>query len=266
MYQHTVYDDNYNKQHQYDFADKQSKGLFLTKVFGMMFLCLAITTVVAAGLGYGLMYLLMQTATKDSEGAIVAYDPNIVYTMVGLLIGSAVILIIMSFVLPIMFIRGKHNIIVPLMIYVTVMGVMLSSLTWTLPPAILAEGFGITALIFGLMAFLGFISKGRLTGVWVVAIGLLVGAGILSLINFLMIMTGLIGDAYITISWIVSLMVFGFLMLMTMWDVHRISAIAGNASESGNNLVYYCAYILYSDFIAILIRVLRILAILARRR
>ena len=128
------------------------------------------------------------------------------------------------------------------------------------------EGFGITALIFGLMAFLGFISKGRLTGVWVVAIGLLVGAGILSLINFLMILTGLIGEAYITISWIVSLMVFGFLMLMTMWDVHRISAIAGNASESGNNLVYYCAYILYSDFIAILIRVLRILAILARRR
>ena len=230
-----------------------------------MFLCLAITTVVAAGLGYGLMYLLMQTATKDSEGALI-YDPNIVYTMVGLLIGSAVILIIMSFVLPIMFIRGKHNIIVPLMIYVIVMGVMLSSLTWTLHPAILAEGFGITALIFGLMAFLGFISKGRLTGVWVVAIGLLVGAGILSLINFLMIMTGLIGDAYITISWIVSLMVFGFLMLMTMWDVHRISAIAGNASESGNNLVYYCAYILYSDFIAILIRVLRILAILARRR
>lgn len=265
MQQHTVYDDNYNRDHQYDFVDKQAKGAFLTKVFGMMFLCLAITTVVAAGLGYGLMYLLVNSATTASDGTI-TYDPNIVYIMIGLLIGSAIILLIMSFVLPIMFLRGKHNIIVPLMIYVTVMGVMLSSLTWAFEPVILAEAFGITALIFGLMAFLGLISKGRLTGVWVVMIGLLVGAGLLSLVNFIMIMIGGISEANVTLSWIVSLAVFAFLMLMTMWDVHRISTIAGNGANSGNNLVYYCAYILYSDFIAILIRVLRILAIVARRR
>ena len=265
MQQHTVYDDNYNRDHQYDFVDKQAKGAFLTKVFGMMFLCLAITTVVAAGLGYGLMYLLVNSATTASDGTI-TYDPNIVYIMIGLLIGSAIILLIMSFVLPIMFLRGKHNIIVPLMIYVTVMGVMLSSLTWAFEPVILAEAFGITALIFGLMAFLGLISKGRLTGVWVVMIGLLVGAGLLSLVNFIMIMIGGISEANVTLSWIVSLAVFAFLMLMTMWDVHRISTIAGNGANSGNNLVYYCAYILYSDFIAILIRVLRILAIFARRR
>ena len=264
MYQYHSYTEEDNKK-LYEFEDKQAKGLFLTKVFGMMFLCLAITTVVAAGLGYGLMYLLVNTATTNSDGNLV-YDVNIVYTMVGLLIGSAVILMIMSFVLPIMFLRGKHNIIVPLMIYVTVMGVMLSSLTWAFEPVILAEAFGITALIFGIMAFLGFISKGKLTGVWVVAIGLLVGAGLLSFVNFIMIMIGGVSEANVTLSWIVSLAVFGFLMLMTMWDVHRINSIAANGSESGNNLVYYCAYILYSDFIAILIRVLRILAIVARRK
>ena len=33
---------------EYDFTNKQTKGLFLTKVFGVMFLCLLITTVVAA--------------------------------------------------------------------------------------------------------------------------------------------------------------------------------------------------------------------------
>ena len=258
MYQYHSYTQEDNKK-LYEFEDKQAKGRFLSKVFGMMFLCLAITTVVAAGLGYGLMYLLVNAA--DETAAL-----NITYAMIGMLIGSAIILIIMSFVLPIMFIRGKHNIIVPLMIYVTVMGVMLSSLTWAFEPAILAEAFGITALVFGLMAFLGFISKGKLTGVWVVAIGLLIGAGLLSLVNFIMIMIGGISEANVTLSWIVSLAVFGFLMLMTMWDVHRINSIAANGSESGNNLVYYCAYILYSDFIAILIRVLRILAIFARRR
>ena len=264
MYQHTVYDDNYNKQHQYDFADKQSKGLFLTKVFGMMFLCLLITTVVAAALGYGLMYLLVNTASTSSTGELI-YDVNIVYAMIGLLIASAVVLMIMSFVLPIMFLKGKHNIIVPLMIYVTVMGVMLSSLTWCFEPIVLVESFGVTALIFGLMAFLGFVSKGRLSGIWVVMMGLIIGAGILALINFLMIMFGGISETNVTISWIVSLAVFAFLMLMTMWDVHRINTIAGNGMNSGNNLVYYCAYILYSDFIAILIRVIRIIAILKRR-
>ena len=157
MEQHTVYDDNYNKQHQYDFVDKRSQGLFLSKVFGVMFLCLLITTAVAAGLGYGLMYLFTNAADEAAK-------LNITYTMMGLMIGSAIILLIMSFVLPLVFLRGKHNIIVPLMIYVTVMGVLLSSFTWLFEPIILVEAFGVTSLIFGVMAFLGYISKGRLAG------------------------------------------------------------------------------------------------------
>ena len=258
MQQHTVYDDKYNQEHQYDFVDKKSRGLFLRKVFGMMFLCLLITTVVAAGLGYGLMYLFVNAADEAAQ-------LNITYTMIGVMIGAAIVLLIMSFVLPIMFIRGKHNIIVPLMIYVVLMGVLLSCFTWLFEPIILVESFGITAGIFGLMALLGFLSKGRLSGLWVVAIGLLVGAGLLAGLNFLMILFGQISEANVALSWIVSLMVFAFLMLMTMWDVARINSIAGRTDNQGKNLIYYCAYILYSDFIAILIRVIRYVAIFTRR-
>lgn len=258
MYQETQYDDKYNREHQYDFVDKQSRGLFLSKVFGMMFLCLAITTVVAAGLGYGLMYLLVNAPDEVTQ-------LNITYTMVGVMIGSAIILLIMSFVLPIMFIRGKHNIIVPLMIYVVLMGALLSSFTWLFEPIILVESFGITAGIFGLMAVLGFVSKGKLSGIWVVMIGLLVGAGMLAGINFLMIIFGQISETNVTLSWIVSLLIFAFLMLMTMWDVARINSIATRTENQGKNLIYYCAYILYSDFIAILIRVIRYVAIFTRR-
>lgn len=258
MYQETQYDDKYNREHQYDFVDKQSRGLFLSKVFGMMFLCLAITTVVAAGLGYGLMYLLVNAPDEATQ-------LNITYTMVGVMIGSAIILLIMSFVLPIMFIRGKHNIIVPLMIYVVLMGALLSSFTWLFEPIILVESFGITAAIFGLMALLGFVSKGRLSGIWVVMIGLLIGAGLLAGFNFLMILFGQITEANVALSWIVSLLIFAFLMLMTMWDVARINSIATRTENQGKNLIYYCAYILYSDFIAILIRVIRYVAIFTRR-
>ena len=42
--------------------------------------------------------------------------------------------------------------------------------------------------------------------------------------------------------------------------------IAEKGANSGNNLVYYCAYILYSDFIALLIRVIYYVAMFTRRR
>ena len=243
-----------------DLTDKQSKGLFLTKVYGWMFICLLITTVVAAGLGYGSMFLLNSVA-DDAE----AFS-NLVTGMIVTLIVSVIALLIMSFVLPITFIRGKHNIIVPLIIYVVLMGVLLSTFTWLFEPVILVEAFGITALVFGLMALLGHLSKGRVAGIGVIMLGLLIGAGILSLVNFLMILAGGIKQENIMISWIVSLAIFAFLMFMTMWDVARINQIASKGDTGNNNLVHYCAYILYSDFIALLVRVVYYLAIFTRRR
>lgn len=259
--------DNENKQtnttqtyQDYDLTDKQSKGVFLSKVFGMMFLCLLITTVVAAGLGYGSMYLLMSTAVDG------VYNESILTGMIITIIVSAIALLVMSFVLPITFIRGKHNIIVPLMIYVVLMGILLSMFTWAFEPIILVESFGITALVFGLMALLGFLSKGKLAGIGVIMLALLIGAGLLALINWIMIIAGGVKEENIMISWIVSFAVFAFLMFMTMWDVARINQIASRGMSSGNNLIYYCAYILYSDFIALLIRVIYYVAMFTRRR
>ncbi len=245
---------------EYDFTDKQSKGLFLTKVFGMMFLCLAITTVVAAGLGYGFLYLLDSTAVDG------IYNSNLVAGMLVTLIVSAIALLVMSFVLPITFARGRHNILVPLIIYVVLMGILLSCFTWLFEPIILVEAFGITTLIFGLMALLGFLSKGKVAGLGVVMLGLLIGAGLLSLFNWLMMLFGGVSETNVMLSWIVSFAIFAFLMLMTIWDVARISKIAEQGYNSGNNLIYYCSYILYSDFIAILIRVIYYLAIITGRR
>ena len=255
--------DNENKQtvtQTVDLTDKQSKGAFLTKVYGWMFICLLITTLVGAGLGYGSMLLLESVANDE-----VAFS-NLVSAMVATLIVSIIALLVMSFVVPITFIRGKHNIIVPLMIYVVLMGVLLSTFTWLFEPIILVEAFGITSLIFGIMALLGHLSKGRVAGLGVIMLGLIIGAGLLSIVNFLMILIGGIKPENVMISWIVSLVIFAFLMFMTMWDVARINQIAARGSVGNNNLVHYCAYILYSDFIALLVRVVYYLAILTRRR
>ncbi len=249
----------------YDFSDKQSKGAFLTKVFGMMFLCLLITTVVAAGFGYGFQHFLAKTAVEIEPG-VYQYDQNLVNGLLGTLIVSVVALLVMSFVLPITFIRRRHNILGPLMIYVVLMGIMLSTFTFVFDWVILVESFGITSLIFGTMALLGYISKGRLTGIGFILLGLIIGALGLSLINWLMIMFGGVSEANVQLSWIVSLLIFAFLMLVTLYDVHRIKRIAEAGAGQDNNLTYYCAYILYSDFIAILIRVIYYVALITGRR
>ena len=229
----------------YNFSDKQSKGAFLTKVFGMMFLCLLITTVVAAGLGFGSQFFLDQAIKAGNE----ELATNIVYALVGTLIVSVIALLVMSFVLPITFIRRRHNILVPLMIYVVLMGIMLSTFTFVFDWVILVESFGITSLIFGTMALLGYISKGRLTGIGFILLGLIIGALGLSLINWLMIMFGGVSEANVQLSWIVSLLIFAFLMLVTLYDVHRIKRIAEAGAGQDNNLTYYCAYILYSEYL-----------------
>ena len=256
---------NTSSQMTYDFTDKQSKGAFLSKVFGMMFICLLITTVVAAGFGYGFQALLNKTATVN--GSEIIYNENVVTSLVVTLIVSAIALLIMSFVLPIMFMRGKHNILVPLMIYVVLMGVLLSAFTFLVDWLILVEAFGITTVIFGTMGLLGYISKGRLAGIGVILLALIVGAGLLALLNWVLILTHAISsETSIALSWVVSLLIFAFLMLVTLYDVNRIKKIAENGANQDNNLVNYCAYILYSDFIAILIRVIYFLAIITGKR
>ena len=262
----------YHYQHEadgntpiYDFTDQKTKGLFLSKVFGMMFICLLVTTVVATGFGYGFQALLRLTAVDDGAGGMIL-DQNLMSLLIAILAISLIALIVMSFVLPITFARGKHNILVPLMIYVSIMGILLSTFTFVFDAIILVESFAVTALVFGLMALLGYVSKGRLAGLGFVLLGLIIGAGVLSLFNWLMILIGGVSTANVTISWIVSLMVFGFLMLVTLFDVYRIKRIAENGGGQDNNLVLYCAYILYSDFISILIRVIYYIAILRGRR
>ena len=244
----------------YDFSDKRSKGAFLTKVFGMMFICLLITTVVAAGFGYGFQYLLNTTAVDG------VYNEKLLMGLFVTLGISIVALLVMSFVLPITFARGRHNIFVPLMIYVVLMGLMLSTFTFIFDWVILVESFGITSVIFGVMALLGYISKGRLAGIGFILIGLLIGAAALSLINWGMMMFGYFNETNVRLYWIVSLLIFAFLMLVTLYDVYRIKKIAEAGAGNDNNLTYYCAYILYSDFIAILIRVIYYVAMVSGRR
>ena len=114
--------------------------------------------------------------------------------------------------------------------------------------------FGITSLIFGVMALIALISRSRLNGLAIVAIGLFLGAGIM--VGAMLILS-LFTDVTM-LYWIITLVLFAAIMFITIWDIARIKAIAQNG-EMTKNLSLYCAFILYNDFINIFLRLLRII-------
>lgn len=230
----------------------ESTSYSLTKIFLYMFGGLFITASIALGLGALLDALLIGGNTQLTDTALIIF--------LAIMIVSAIGLIVMSFVVPIMAAKDKHSILVPAIIYSALMGVLMSSITAFIPWFLLGTTFGITSLIFGLMALIAFLSKSRLNGLAIAAMGMFMGAMMLSGILFLMMLLGAISGEMVWLYWVISLVLFAAMMLITIWDLARIKRIA-QKGEMSRNLSLYCAYILYNDFIYIFLRVLRIVVI-----
>ena len=226
-------------------------GYSLAKVFLYMFIGLVITSVIALGLGAIFNYILLDGLTSEE---ITSFQAEAAMVLLILLITSAVGILVLSIVVPITVAKGKHSVLVPAIIYTVLMGVMLSTIAMFIPWYLLGMTFGITSLMFGLMALIALLSKSRLNGLAIVAIGLFAGAGIICLAMWILI---LVGVNVTWLYWVITLATFAAMMLITIWDIARIKKIA-ESGEMTNNLSLYCAFILYNDFIYILLRVLRI--------
>lgn len=252
---------NYYGNFESSSASKRGQvGLSIAKVYGYMFLGLLITAAIALGLGAYFGNVLLKDASSDLPTRF--QSTNAIILLV-LLITSFIGIIVLSFVVPITIARGRRSVLVPSIIYTVLMGIMLSTLAMVIDWSILGVTFGITALIFGLMSLIALLSKGRLNGLAIAAMGLFIGAGILSLVLWILMLVGFFSG---TLYWIVSLSVFVAVMLITIWDMARIKAIAQNG-EMTTNISLYCAFILYNDFIYIFLRILRIvILVLGNRR
>lgn len=225
---------------------------FIGRVFLTMFIGLIITFAVAVGLGYLVAFFAkpaLEAGNADSvlTGLVVAY------------IVSAVGIIILSFVIPITFARGKHNILVPGIIYCVLMGVIFTVIVLFTPILVLLYSLGITTVIFGVMALIGLLGRGKMKGLTIAIIGLMSGLLIMTLANIIFMLVA--PDMFESFYWIISLGFFALVLLITVWDMRNIKNIAMRAEAHENNVVLYCAYIIYTDFISILIRVIYYLSI-----
>ena len=232
-----------------------STGLSLAKVFGYMFMGLAITAAIALGLGALFGNVLLKDASTDISERLQA---SYAIALLALLIVSFIAILILSFVVPIVAVRGKHSVMVPFILYTVFMGSALSSLAIFIDWSILGVTFGITALAFGVMTLIAVLARGRLNGLAIVAFGLLAGAMMLSLTLWILMLFGVVSSS---LYWIISFAVFAAVMLITIWDIARIKYIA-EKGEMTTNISLYCAYILYNDFIIIFLRLLKYVLII----
>lgn len=242
----------------YDLSDKRSVGMLIAKVFGVMFLGLLITALVSFGVAYG----FASGITAASNAGDTDLEAKLSLALIAMLVVSALGLIILSIVLPITYRRGKHSIAVPALLYAITMGVMLSTLIIAgIPFYIFGVTFGITSLIFGVMALLGVLAKGRMGGVGIVCVGLSLGVMTMFPLYFIFTLLG-VESASITLYLVIYLAMIALILFTTMYDVYRIRRIAEEGMMNDNNVVLYSAFIIYTDFINIFIRVLRIVLVL----
>ena len=227
-----------------------SNALSFAKVFGYMFLGLAITAGVSFLFGY-IFAQWINNAGSSAESGI-----SIILAI------SSIALIIMTFVIQFVLLKGKHSVAVPALIYIVLMGLMLSTFTMFIDWRLLGMAFGITSVIFGLLALIGALSKGRMTGLSMIILGLFMGAGIVALFSwiFVLIMPGVAAN----MIWILNFAIFAAVMLSVVVDVNNVKKISEQGMMS-DNLALYFAFTLYVDFIYIYIKIVYFLILIFGR-
>ncbi|MGM9873856.1 MAG: Bax inhibitor-1 family protein [Bacilli bacterium] len=222
-------------------SQNKSSALSMGKVFAYLALGLGVTFVVCTIIGIFFNNWLV----SDFDSAYL--------TLFGMMIGSIIVQLVLTLIMSIGINKAKWNLTAPYILYAVTMGVMLSTFTIFLPWEVLSISVGVTTLLFGVLALIGIFSKSNLHPLLFMAFGLFIGGALIVGLNFLMAF--LLPGVWDILCWIVSIVFFAALMFVTIFDVWQIKKITQNGSNS-KNLSLWCAYRLYLDYIAILIRVL----------
>lgn len=215
---------------------------FLGTVFGYAAIGFLVTAAVALLTGYLFTYVFPVDVNGD------------IYT--GLIIGASILQLVLVIWISFGVFRHGGKLLIPFALYTIAMGILLSTVTLMMDWYLIGMTIGLTCLVFGVMAAVGYFSKVNLSGLLIVGMGVMIGSIFLAIINFF------IGSG--TIEWIVTFVSFGAIMLITAFDVWRVKKIA-DSGQGNKNLALYCAFNIYVDFVYMLIRIATILSRVSRR-
>ncbi|MBE6126412.1 MAG: hypothetical protein E7182_00265 [Erysipelotrichaceae bacterium] len=239
-----------------------SEGKAIAKIYGYMGIALLVTAVVATGVAW---LFSTQINLNLREGSIDTAN-RWFYVVVGAWIVSLFALLILSFVIPIRASRSGKSLWVPYILYSVFMGIALSAVLLAgIPFWMIGEAFGITALAFGAMFLIGWKSKKGIGVVSFIAMSLLSTILIVAICGlFILMFRGFTADGAFWFDIGITAAMIGVIMLVTIVDTYRIKQIVSRSDQS-TNIYLYCSFVMYTDFISILLRVLYIIARLQSR-
>lgn len=226
-------------------SEKKASTVVLTKIYVWFAVGLLLTGLVSLGLP-NLLVLLLNESNAELISSV----------YLGTIIGSAVMLLVGMVVVTFQAFRKNFPVIVTgYMIYSVAMGVLLSAIfLFAVGPgeglSTISLAFLITGGVFLICGVVGALTKKtNLNFLWPILMSVICGVLIISLINIFLNSS--------IIYWITDFVLLAVLIIEIALDFHNINKIAERVDfDSANNVAVYCAYVLYSDFIALFLRVL----------
>ncbi len=136
-------------------------------------------------------------------------------------------------------------------VYAIINGISISTIFYAFDITSIAAVFLVSALLFGIFAFLGAKTKFDLTKIGNILLGILVACLIVSLLNIFLFKSTM---ADILIDWILIFVFFG----VTAYDVQKMLKMSEYEVISEDKIHIYGAMEIYLDFINIFLRLLSI--------
>ena len=225
------------------------------KVYLYMGFALLITAAFAFGVGALFSGLLtgwtydLATIGQGDRSIFIAYIVTIIIAAIGVLITGIIMHVTVA--------KGNHSAWLPYIIYSSLTGVLVSVfLVVGIDFVTLGEAFAISAIAFAVMGLIGYFSKRNLNILGMIGLVILLS---LSMLGLTMMFTFIFFPKLFSVFSIVyNAVVLFVLLLMVAVDTYNVKKIMETGSAS-SNIYLLCAYIMYTDFINIFIRVLIIL-------
>lgn len=226
--------DNYTQNLQENQAVNTFGTSFFTKTFGWMFLGLLITAI-----------------TSIAVAAVPAFRDFVfgsVYVYYGIILTELAVVFFFSARASKMSFGGA---LFSYLLYAFLNGVTISYIFFFYNYTVIISAFAAAALMFGLFAIYGTITKKDLSSVGSMLIMGLIGILVASLINVFIASTAL--------DWIITYAGIAIFLALTAYDIQKIKKISMSGEAVHSNLAIVMALEIYLDFINIFLRMLRVL-------
>ncbi len=218
---------------------------FLGAVFGYMFIGLLLTAIVSFGFSWFIAANYVTNGEISETGATI---------LLAMVIGSAILSYIVILINNIYSLKTGKAPWVGFIVYAICMGITFSVILLAgIDFGTIGEAFGLTALAFGVMFLIGYFAKTDLSPLVFVAIALLLCIVMVSAFWFIFYLINPAAFSWLNVG--ISVAIILYCLIMVAIEANRIGKIA-EKGQGNNNLALFCAFTLYTDFIAIFIKIL----------